>query len=74
MGKGFFAFNILIEDEECLKESLSKNELAKIGKRVARLAEITGGFNISLCEADYGPSLQNISKAIEIFVEAECGY
>ena len=74
LGKRFFAFNILIKDEpangqSCLKENLKKHKSAKIGNRVGELADQTGGFNISICDGDYSEGLQDISKAIETFVE-----
>ena len=69
LDKRFFAFNILAEDESCIVKSQERKIKAKIGPMVGELADITGGFNISICDEDYSEGLQNISKAIETFVE-----
>ena len=69
LGKRFFAFNILVEDEFCVEKSRERNITAKVGEMVGELADETGGFNISICDEDYSEGLQNISKAIETFVE-----
>lgn len=69
LGKRLFVFSILIKDETCLKQELEESQSAKIGKMVAELADLTGGFNISICDPNYGEALKDISKAIKTFVE-----
>ena len=73
LGKRFFAFNILVLDEECQTSEKerggAKALTASLGTEIGKLATLTGGENISICAEDYGPSLQKISKAIEVFVE-----
>ena len=69
LGKRFFAFNILVKDESCVEKSRERNIIAKVGEIVGKLADETGGFNISICDEDYSEGLQDISKAIETFVE-----
>ena len=73
MGKRFFAFNILILDEECREQEEdrggSKTLTASIGVEIAKLADLTGGKNISICAEDYGPALKKISEIIEVLVE-----
>ncbi len=66
MGKRLFGFSISIQDEECLAQEQQSRWLYKStatkGQAVARLADLTGGKNISLCEENYGRSLKNISE------------
>ena len=72
LGKRFFAFNILVLDKECRESERNwgpKAVTASLGVKIGKLADLTGGENISICSDDYGPSLKKISKAIEIFVE-----
>ena len=69
LDKRFFAFNILVKDEFCVEKSRERKIDAKVGEIVGELAIQTGGFNISICDEDYSEGLQNISKAIETFVE-----
>lgn len=75
LGKRFFAFNILVLDEECRdqerKRGGKKTETVSIGVEISKLASLTVGDsgNISICEEDYGPALENISAVIESFVE-----
>ena len=75
LGKRFFAFNILILDEGCRdqekKRGGTKTETVSIGVEIGKLAGLTVGDsgNISICEEDYGPALENISAVIESFVE-----
>ena len=57
MEKRLFGFSISIQDEQCYSE-----EDGVYGRVVGRLAELTGGKNISLCLEDYGVALAEISK------------
>ena len=68
LNKRFFAFGILPLDEKCL--SKEADGYGFYSERVAKLAEqADGGFNISICEKDYGPGLQRISEVIKTLVE-----
>ena len=73
MEKRFFAFNILVLDKECQKNEQkrggAKALTVSLGLDIAKLADLTGGENISICIEDYGPALQKISQTIEVFVE-----
>lgn len=64
--KDLYSFNILVksEDQECLKKQ-SKNTQASYGARIAELAYITGGKNLSICKDDYELALQEISQLIK---------
>ena len=66
--KRFFHFNILVKDKKCLYQ-YKPNEA--IGTRIMKLANITTGpeGNTSLCEEDFGPAFQRVSKLIETLVE-----
>ena len=66
LGKRFFHFSILVKDKECLKQNHEA-----VGYSIMELAEITTGpeGNISICEEDFGPAFQEISKLIETLVE-----
>ena len=72
--KRFFAFNILVLDKECQKSEKerggAKALTASLGlENIGRLADLTGGENISICLEDYAQALQKISRVIEVFVE-----
>lgn len=68
LNKRLFAFGILPLDEKCLAKEAGGDGF--YSTRVAELAEqADGGFNISICEKDYGPDLKNISNVIKILVE-----
>ena len=69
-GKKFIAFNILVKDEACWQAERAKS-LASIGKRIGRLALLTGRQenNISICAASYQPGLQTISRYIKSSLE-----
>ena len=67
--KRFFAFNIIIMSETCLQEELKTVKKANIGNKIKELAELTGGFNISICKPNYQENLKSISKYIETIVE-----
>ena len=73
LGKRFFAFNLLVLDKKCQasekKRGGRKSATANLGIEIGKLAQLTGGENISICLEDYGPSLQKISQVIKIFVE-----
>ena len=60
--KRLFGFSISIQDEDCYKKESSLLGVAAYGRIIGRLAELTGGKNVSLCEEDYGLALQDISK------------
>ena len=74
MEKRFFAFNILVLDKDCQKSEHERGGRKALTASLAlnnigKLADLTGGENISICKEDYGPELQKISQVIEIFVE-----
>ncbi len=69
--KRLFGFSISIQDEACFKQEKGSSgwfaewfdtSAANYGRGVARLADITGGSNISLCEKNYSVSLRDISE------------
>ncbi len=63
--KRLFGFSISIQTKDCYKKERSQvfgfGSTAAYGRIVGRLAELTDGENVSLCENDYGHSLENIS-------------
>ena len=61
--KNLYGFGISIQDESCYKSQKSKSKVA-YGDYVQELAQITQGYNVSICESDYGPSLADISRII----------
>ena len=68
LNKRLFAFSILPLNEQCLSKEAGGDGF--YSTRVAALAEqADGGFNISICEKDYGPGLQRISEVIKTLVE-----
>ena len=73
LGKRFFAFNLLVLDKKCQESEKKrggiKSATANLGVEIGKLAELTGGENISICLENYNPSLQKISQVIKTFVE-----
>ena len=69
--KKFSAFSVLIQegDENCLKQQIERSEDSVYGTKVSELAKLTGGKNISLCEKDYGSSLQELSTLLRSIIE-----
>ena len=76
--KRLFGFSISIQDKECFEQErgsglffdwFDKSAVA-YGKIIARLADITGGSNISLCEKNYSASLQDISERTKRLVHS----
>ena len=65
-GKKFYGFGIIVDSESCYKQQKGgiRRRVAEYGRRLARLAEVTQGRNISICSADYGPALQGISRLV----------
>ena len=63
--KRLFGFSVSIQDKECLKTARNRFLFLKGSENIAniigRLAELTGGRNISLC-SDYGQSLADLSQ------------
>lgn len=64
-GKRLFGFTISVQDQKCYdKESKGpwflKTQGVAFGRIIARLPELTGGKNISLC-SKYGPALTSLS-------------
>ena len=71
--KRLFGFSISIQDEECYKAESSGflfSSGADYGRIIGRLAELTGGRNVSLCSKDYGSSLADISQITRSLVES----
>ncbi len=68
--KSFYSFAFLIQDEDCLIKQKKHSPSSQYGKKVSELARLTGGKNISLCEADYGPSLRDISALLKNLIES----
>ena len=69
-GKSFHSFALLIQDEECLNLQKKHSPNSVYGEKVSKLAELTHGKNISLCEENYGPSLQEISHLLRNLIES----
>ena len=69
LDKKFIAFNILVLDEDCLEREREAGSTAHIAKSIARLADLTGGENISICQSSYGPDLKSISQKIKSSLE-----
>ena len=70
--KRLFGFSISIQDEECYNDERGwiSSSGADYGRIISRLAELTGGRNISLCSEDYGKELEDISKITRSLVQS----
>ena len=67
--KRFMAFNIIIQDRACLKTEQKHSASASQAFSIARLADLTGGANVSLCSQDYGVALKKISQRIKTGIQ-----
>ena len=67
--KKFLSFGIIVNDENCLNQELQKSQKAKQATRIAKLAQLTGGENLSICDENYSPNLQRISSVIKSHTE-----
>ena len=68
--KSFHAFSLLIQDEECLAQQRKHSPQSVYGKKISKLAEMTQGKNISLCESNYGPPLEELSVLLRGLIES----
>jgi len=72
--KRLFGFSISIQTEECYQDEkksfLLFGKAADYGHIVGRLADQTGGSNVSICSKNYGASLEGISKITRSLVQS----
>ncbi len=70
--KRLFGFSVSIQDEKCYRDEVGGlfSSGAAYGHIVGRLAELTGGRNVSLCSRNYGSSLTDISKVTRSLVQS----
>ena len=68
--KAFYSFALLIQDEDCLAKERQSSPSAVYGERISELAKLTQGKNVSLCESDYGPPLEELSLLLRTLVES----
>ncbi len=68
--KSFHSFALLIQDETCLINQKKHSPSSVYGKKVAELAGLTHGKNISICEENYGPPLRVISSLLRSLIES----
>ena len=68
--KSFHSFALLIQDEECLNLQKAHSPNSVYGEKVSKLAELTQGKNVSLCETNYGPPLREISHLLRNLIES----
>ena len=69
LNKKFIAYNILIMDEECLRREQEQSEVASFSPFIAKLAELTGGSNISICHPHYGEVFKDLSRHLKNSLE-----
>lgn len=69
LDKKFIAFNILVMDKDCYREEKRQGKASHIAYSIAELAELTGGYNISICSPDYGSALAGLSRYIKNSLE-----
>jgi hypothetical protein len=70
--KRLFGFSVSIQDEQCYNSERGFLQLtgAAYGHIVGRLAELTGGRNVSLCTESYGSAFTDISKITRSLVQS----
>ena len=60
-----YGFGILVQDQSCYKRQRRANSRSEYSHRVAELAKVTLGRNISICEDDFGPAFAGISRLMK---------
>ena len=71
--KRLFGFSVSIQNKECYSDEKAGfwgSSGAEYGHIVGRLAELTGGHNVSLCSKDYGAALAGISKVTRNLIQS----
>jgi len=68
--KYLHSFSLIIQDDECLARQKQYSPQSVYGQRVSRLAELTNGENMSLCEENYGFLLQELSHLLRGLIES----
>ena len=63
-GKSMYGFGIIVNDENCYSYHNNRATRGEYSERVAELAQVTSGRNISICEEDYGNALEGVSNLI----------
>ena len=65
--KNLHGFGIIVKNNhaQCYNQQKRKTHTVRYGVRVAELAKLTNGRNMSICEGNYGPTLTNISQFIK---------
>ncbi len=67
--RNLYAFTLSIQDDDCLKQQQQHSPQSIIAKKVAQLATLTGGKNISLCEKDYTQAFEKVSYFLRTLIE-----
>jgi len=63
-----FSISILEEDSSCLeiqRKDVKRDTSVRYGLRVGELSNLTGGFNSSICDENYGAAIQSVSRYVE---------
>ncbi len=70
--KRLSAYGIIIQpgDQTCLKAQQEEDMGSTYATFASRLAKMTGGFTTSICDADYGRDLDQISDHVRKLVDA----
>ena len=68
--KSLHSFSFVIQDDECLARQKQYSPQSVYGQKVSKLAELTNGKNISLCEESYGLLLQELSHLVRSLIES----
>jgi len=63
-GKSMYGFGIIVNNEDCYIYHNNRMTRGEYSERVAELAQVTSGRNISICEEDYGNALRGVSNLI----------
>ena len=67
--KKFLSFGIIVNNKDCLNQEFQQSKKAQQAKRIAKLAQLTGGKNLSICAENYSLNLQKISNTIKNHIE-----
>lgn len=68
--KRFLAFNFFVTDDICLETESQQGSVASVSKSLFKLAELTGGSNVSICSTNYNKELKTISQYIKNSLES----
>ena len=60
-----YGFGVIVQDKSCYKDQKRANSRSEYSHRVAELAQVTLGRNISICNSEFSSALTGISRLMK---------